>query len=216
MLTLFRMLCGFIIAKMVAIYTGPTGLAFLGQFQSFTTSILGIVNAPLSNGLVRYTREYEVDGFLASSIWWKACVQWTSFILIIIVPIGCLFSGTLSSWIFSTDEYRWLVIITLTTLPFAALGSLVRSVLNGLQQYKTFIFLGITSIFVSTMLMIILIVKYKLEGALIAVAVQPALAGLIMFLFSLQQPWMKIKYWWGNTGTEQRKKTWKLYWYGDN
>ena len=34
LLTFFKMLSGFAIAKVVAIYTGPTGMAMLGQVQS--------------------------------------------------------------------------------------------------------------------------------------------------------------------------------------
>ncbi|ELG0225490.1 O-antigen translocase, partial [Escherichia coli] len=53
-LTLFKMLMGFLIAKVIAIYTGPSGMALLGQLQSLVTGINGIVNAPVGNGIVKY------------------------------------------------------------------------------------------------------------------------------------------------------------------
>ena len=34
LLTLLRMAMGFVIAKVVAVYTGPAGMAMLGQVQS--------------------------------------------------------------------------------------------------------------------------------------------------------------------------------------
>ncbi|ECZ0388180.1 O-antigen translocase, partial [Salmonella enterica] len=57
-LTLFKMLMGFVIAKVIAIYTGPSGMALLGQLQSFVTGVNGIVNAPVGNGIVKYTAEH--------------------------------------------------------------------------------------------------------------------------------------------------------------
>lgn len=42
-LTLYKILSGFIIAKIVALYTGPTGIAMLGQLQSLLTALNGVV-----------------------------------------------------------------------------------------------------------------------------------------------------------------------------
>ena len=47
-LTLAKMAMGFVIAKVVAIYTGPSGMALLGQIQGVVTALNGIVNAPVS------------------------------------------------------------------------------------------------------------------------------------------------------------------------
>lgn len=58
-LTLAKMAMGFAIAKVVAIYTGPAGMALLGQIQGFITSLTGIINAPVSNGIIRYTSEQK-------------------------------------------------------------------------------------------------------------------------------------------------------------
>lgn len=60
-LTLVKMLMGFIIAKVVAIY-GPSGMAMLGQIQSVVTSLNGLVNAPTSNGIIKYTAEFSPKG----------------------------------------------------------------------------------------------------------------------------------------------------------
>lgn len=205
LLTLFRMISGFVIAKVVAIYTGPTGLAFLGQFQSFTVSMLGLVNAPVTNGLVRYTKEYNDCGFQACSPWWRACVQWACAILLVLVSVGCFFSKELSSFIFLDESYYWLINISLLTLPIAVAGSIIKSVLNGLQQYRRFVYLGILSVITSTLIMLLLIFEFGLDGSLFAMAIQPSIAGFIMLLFSLREPWIKIKFWWGSTGSEQRK-----------
>ncbi|EAY8714861.1 O-antigen flippase, partial [Salmonella enterica] len=52
LLTLLKMIMGFIIAKIIAIYTGPAGMAMLGQIQSIINSFNGIINSPVSSGIV--------------------------------------------------------------------------------------------------------------------------------------------------------------------
>ncbi|EHA4924918.1 TPA: O-antigen flippase, partial [Escherichia coli] len=39
--TFIKMIAGFIIGKVVAIYTGPSGVAMLGQVQSLITIVAG-------------------------------------------------------------------------------------------------------------------------------------------------------------------------------
>ena len=71
LLTLIKMAMGFVIAKVVAIYTGPTGMAMLGQVQSMVGSLNGIINAPAGSGVVRFTAEHKDNGFAACSPWWR-------------------------------------------------------------------------------------------------------------------------------------------------
>ncbi|MGL4894240.1 MAG: O-antigen flippase, partial [Shewanella sp.] len=90
LLTLLRMAMGFVIAKVVAIYTGPTGMAMLGQVQSMVGSLNGIINAPAGSGVVRFTAEYKEQGFDACAPWWRAALQWVLIISTIAIPLGLL------------------------------------------------------------------------------------------------------------------------------
>ncbi|WP_421201689.1 hypothetical protein [Aeromonas enteropelogenes] len=70
LLTLLKMVMGFVIAKVVAIYTGPTGMAMLGQVQNMVGSLNGyFINAPAGSGVVRFTAEYKEQGFEACPPW---------------------------------------------------------------------------------------------------------------------------------------------------
>ena len=72
LLTLTRMLSGFIIAKVVAIYIGPSGMAMLGQLQTVITVLNGISTSPAGNGVVRYTAKYYKNGYDDCVPWWRA------------------------------------------------------------------------------------------------------------------------------------------------
>lgn len=199
------MVVGFVIVKVVAIYTGPTGLAMLGQLQSVILVFVGISSSPVGAGIVRYTAEYNQQGLIACAPWWKASLQWAVAIILIVIPVGCIFSENLSFWLFDRYDYAWLIVLIVLTLPLAVCGALFNSVLNGMQRYRLFVGLGIISSLFSGAVMITLIVQESLQGALLAASLQAALVGVIMLLGCMREPWFKLRYWWGKTERENKK-----------
>ena len=206
LLTLLKMCTGFIIAKVVAIYTGPTGMVMLGQIQSVVSILNGVINAPAGSCVIRYTAENIDKGYEECSPWWKASLQWVILLLSIIIPIGFLLSEKLSYWLFDNEKYFWVIIIACCSLPFAAISTLINSVINGQQKYKRYVTLGMISTLVSTSITISLVYFYSMKGALIAASLNSGVIGCIMLIISVRQPWFKLKFWWGKTELEQRKK----------
>lgn len=206
LLTLLRMLSGFVIAKVVAIYTGPTGMAMLGQIQSVIGILNGVINAPAGSGVIRYTAENIESGYDACSPWWRASLQWIIGLLAIFIPLGILLSKPLSLWLFENQKYYWIIILACFALPFVAANTLITSVINGQQKYKRYVALGMISNVISTICMLTLIYYANIQGALIAAAINTAISGCVMVIASLYQPWFKLKYWWGRVESEQRKR----------
>lgn len=205
LLTLVKMVMGFVIAKVVAVYTGPSGMAVLGQVQSLVNGFNGVINSPVNNGVIRYTSENKEYGFEACSPWWKASFQWVIIFCFLLIPVGVVFSASISEWIFGDTEYKWIINTIVICLPFTAIGTLITSVINGQQLYRRYVVLGMISAILSGLLMIVMIIYANLEGALFAAAVQSAIIGIILLLLSLKQPWMRLKYWWGKTANKERK-----------
>lgn len=205
LLTLLKMAMGFVIAKVVAIYTGPTGLAMLGQVQSMVGSLNGLINAPVGSGIIRFTAENKEQGFEACSPWWRASLQWVLIISAIIIPSGLLLAPHIATWLFEDAGLTWVVIVTVCVLPLSAIGTLCNSVINGQQLYRRYVGLGMLSVLASSVLMLGMIVFYNIQGALLAAAVQSALIGVVMLVANLRQPWFKLCYWWGACDTKARK-----------
>ncbi|GKR06550.1 LPS biosynthesis protein [Aeromonas caviae] len=205
LLTLLRMAMGFVIAKVVAIYTGPTGMAMLGQVQSMVGSLNGVINAPVGSGIVRYTAEKKEQGFEACAPWWRAAVQWVLIISAITIPSGLLLAEHIANWLFQDKTLSWIVMTTVCALPLSAIGTLCNSVINGQQLYRRYVGLGMVSVLISSSVMLIMIVQANIKGALLAAAVQSALIGLVMLLANLRQPWLRMRYWWGSTDSSARK-----------
>ncbi|HDZ8979845.1 TPA: O-antigen translocase [Aeromonas veronii] len=206
LLTLLRMAMGFVIAKVVAIYTGPTGMAMLGQVQSLVGSLNGIINAPVGSGVVRFTAEYKEQGFAACAPWWRAALQWVLIISGFAIPVGLLLAKPIAAWLFQDPKLAWVVMVTVCVLPSAAIGTLLNSVINGQQLYRRYIGLGMLSAVISGSVMLSMIALYNIQGALLAAAVQAALIGIVMLIANLRQPWFKLRYWWGAVDPKARKQ----------
>ena len=192
-LTLAKMAMGFAIAKVVAIYTGPSGMALLGQIQGFVTALTGVINAPVSNGVVRYTSEYSKSGYNECSPWWRASLIWVLAIFFILLPFSLLASDKLSEYFFGNIQFHWVITLTVLLLPFSALGTLLLSIINGFQNHRRFIAINFLSVMISSVVMILLIIRYNIKGAIIAATIQTALIGLVIFLVNIKQKWMQIK-----------------------
>ncbi|MGN2671751.1 O-antigen translocase [Aliivibrio fischeri] len=205
LLTLIKMAVGFVIVKVVAVYTGPTGMAMLGQVQSMVSSLNGLINSPAGNGIVRFTAENKEYGFDACSPWWRASVQWVLIIATIGIPVGLLLSDRIATWLFQDSKLAWVVMVTVCVLPLSAIGTLCNSVINGQQLYRRYVSLGMLSVLISSGVMLTMITLYNIQGALLAAAIQSALIGVVMLIANLRQPWLKVCYWWGDTDSQTRK-----------
>ncbi len=177
----------------------------LGQLQGIVTALTGVVNAPISTGVVRYTAENYNQGYEACAPWWRASVNWLIILLLIIIPGGYLLAEPLSIGVFGSSDFGWLIVVTTCILPIAAIGTAITSVINGQQQFRRFFVLGVIATTLSMVLVLGLIVGGRLNGALLAVALQAGLSGVVMLAASLRQPWFKLRYWWGETEPRHRK-----------
>lgn len=206
LLTLLKMAMGFVIAKVVAIYTGPTGLAMLGQVQSLVGSLNGIINAPVGSGVVRYSAENKAHGFDACAPNWRAALQWVIIISAIAIPVGVFLAKPIASSLFEDASLAWVVVVTVCVLPFVAIGTFCNSVINGLELYRRYVGLGMISALVSGSIMLGMIALYNINGALLAAAIQAALIGVVMLIANLRQPWFKLCYFLGAVEPKARKQ----------
>lgn len=206
LLTLLKMAMGFVIAKVVAVYTGPTGLAMLGQVQSLVGSLNGIISAPAGSGVVRFTAENKEQGLDTCTPWWRAALQWILIISAIAILVGLILAKPIANSLLKDANLAWVVTVTVCVLPFAAIGTLCNSVINGQQLYRRYVGLGMLSALISGGLMLAMIALYNIDGALLAAAVQSALIGVVMLIANLRQPWFKLRYWWGAVEPKARKQ----------
>ncbi|EAV7066396.1 O-antigen translocase [Salmonella enterica] len=192
MLTLTRMMSGFVIAKVISVYTGPTGLALLSQLQNFNSIATGLLTSSVNQGVVRYTAENKNRSFKECSQWWKGGLAISLTIVSIFSPIILLFAPSITHFLLGDKKLYPYVIVVIIISPFSILGTLMLSVLNGLQQYRRYIMISIVSVIMSCVMMVLLIQSYGVNGALISASIQNGVIGAIVLIFVSRQPWFKL------------------------
>ncbi|EDP8630014.1 O-antigen translocase [Salmonella bongori] len=197
MLTLLRMAAGFLMAKVIAIYLGPTGMAMLGQVQNIVAILNGLITAPVSPALIRYTAENFDGSYLKCSPWWRASLGWVLIFILILIPVFYISSDILSLWLFGSDQYSYLIKIIALCLPVSVVGIIINAINNGLQHYKKYVLWGMVSVIISTSVMILLVIYKNVDGALLAISIQNAIIGFVLLILSINEPWLKFKYWVG-------------------
>jgi len=205
LLTLIKMAMGFVIAKIVAIYAGPTGMAMLGQVQSLVNGFNGIINAPTGNSVVRFTAENANKEYIDSSPWWRASLQWVFFLSVLIIPMGYIFSENIAELVFHDKSLSWVVVSTVISLPLTAFGTFIISVINGLQHYQRYIITGMVSAVISGIIVIGMIIYGGLKGALLALSIQYAIIAIVAVVINLNQPWLRSVFLWGKTSKAAKK-----------
>ncbi len=180
---LVRIAGGVAASKIIALFIGPSGLALIGNFRNFLSSVDTVATLGLQNGIIKYVAENEKDRNKLAKV--LTTVLTTLLILIIIVSIALFFlSGYWSRWIFNDhDEYAWVIRILAFLLPWYGGNIILVSILNGFGRYKDVIYLNIWGNITGVALSALLIWQMGVEGALLGIIISPA--SLFIFSFYL-------------------------------
>lgn len=190
--TLIKILSGFIITKVIAIYIGPSGLAIIGQLQNFIMLVKTVAGDFLKTAITKYTAEYENDENKKYDLWSSSFKL--AFVLNFVVLVGLIyFSNDLSYYLFHTLEYAFVFKILAISLPFFVSNTILLAILNGQKQIKQYIFLNIVLSIVSLFIVVILSVLYEVEGALVAYVVSQAIVFFITLIYLRKETWLKLK-----------------------
>ncbi|TLS71841.1 O-antigen translocase [Aliarcobacter thereius] len=190
--TIIKLISAFVINKVIAIYIGPTGLAAVGQLQSFISIITTFSNGAISSGIVKYTAEYqtieEKQKIFSSSI----VISLICSLIISIFLFG--FSDYLSELILKDSSYSSIFIIFAVTIFLFALNMVLVSILNGQKEIKKYVLVNIAGSIFSLIFTSILIMQLNLMGALYALVVNQSVIFFVTLVFVLRSSWFKLKY----------------------
>lgn len=175
-----RIAGGLVASKILALFVGPGGLALIGNFRNFLSSVDIMSTLGFQNGIIKYVAENEKNEDRLVKI--LATVFYT---LLAVILFTSLLLGGLSfywsNWIFNGDlAYTWVFIVLAILLPWYAGNIIIVSILNGLGRYKQVISVTIWGNITGVLLSALLIWKLGINGALIGLILSPA----SLFLFS--------------------------------
>jgi len=190
--TLIKILSGFVIVKVIAVYAGPTGLALMGQLQNFLSIVITFGQGASSTGVVKYLAEYREDEETKKRLISTAfkISLWTTLFVSLILLLGANFW---SSILFDTDEYTYIIIVLAFTLVFFVLNSLFLAILNGHKEIKKFVLANMAGSLVSLFITSLLAVYYGVFGALLALTINQSIVFFVTLFFVVKSPWFQSR-----------------------
>jgi O-antigen/teichoic acid export membrane protein len=173
-ITFIRISSGFVAGKLIAVVTGPSGVAAVGAFTNFISIALTFGNGAINNGVVKYVSEYHLEldkqqrlintSFKISFY----CSLGTGTIIFLLAPF-------LSSWILSDINYTNITRVLGVTIFFYSINTLIISILNGQGNIKKYTLINVIGSIISLLLTAILVLTFKIIGALYSLILSPSI-----------------------------------------
>lgn len=174
MSTSVKMLAGLVVGKAVALVSGPSGVATIGQFQNFVQIILTAAKGGLDTGVTKYTAEYGSDEARSTTLFSTAarlCAGSCAIVSLVLL----LGATPLATFFLHSPQYAYVLRLFGLTLCLFVANSLLLAIVNGLHEIRTFIVINIVQSLLTLFLTVAFIALWGLDGALIALVTNQSL-----------------------------------------
>lgn len=175
----FVKLCvGFISSKVIAYFLGPQGMALMGNLQNIMQTVHTLATGGMYNGMVKYVAQFknnldELKKVISTSFYLGVAATFTMALVLIYGADYWAVS------ILNNKTYDFIFLILGASLPMYSANMLCMSIINGYGKYTKVVKLNILGNILGLGISVLLIWQQGLEGALIAMVVNPALLFLI-------------------------------------
>ena len=188
-----RIASGFISNKVVAIYTGPAGVALVGAFTNFILIVFTFANGAINTGIVKYTAEYSEDESRLKRLFstaFKISVWCSVFVGIILL----FFGNYLVSWVFTSPIFVMPVRVLGLTILLYSLNSLLISILNGKSELRAYTIVNSAATTVGLLFTIVLVYFYNIKGALYSLVLAQSVVFFISIALVMRSSWFSWDY----------------------
>lgn len=188
--TVIKILTGFIVNKVIAIYVGPTGIAQIGQLQNFFSIVSNLSNFSISQGVTKYVSFYgEEEDTQKKYI--NAAITISFIASIITGLIIILLHNRLSIILLNSDQFSDIFIYIGIFLILYAINSILLAAVNGFQKIRKFTLINVTQSLFGLVLSILLTVKWELKGAMYAYILSQTLVLFISIGYLFKEDWVR-------------------------
>ena len=185
-----------ILNKVLALYVGPSGYAMIGQFQNALAVALSLGGGVMGPGVTKGTAQHFDDQSQQHAVWQTA--------------LKLTLSATLAASLLFLVAHQWLSSMLLEradmgtvfiglglALPAIAVNNLLLAIINGKKDVATFVSANIIGSLLSLLVVGTLTYAWGLYGALLAIAISPAVALLATGVLVSRRDWFRLTYLWG-------------------
>ena len=173
-----KIVAGLFTSKFIAIFIGAEGLAQVGNLSSFLKAIQSFSALGFYKGLVKYIAEFRDKNERLSEV--LSTSFYIGFISTMAAAFGCYyFAEHINTFLFGTVNYIYVIEALALVLPLYSLNAFCFAIMNGFSKYKFLLIISIIGQIAGLLITLLLIWQDKIDGALVAVAITPALIFLI-------------------------------------
>lgn len=177
----FKIGIGLVTSKLLAVFVGPSGMALLGNLRNFTSSLESISTLGFTNGIVKYTAESKQNKYQLQKIISTTFISLLAVAIVLSVVLF-FFASYWNNQIFGKNfEYQIVFRALALALPWYAVSLLFLSLINGLGKFKEVIWVNIIGNVIGLLVSIFMILHFKTLGALLSIAITPALLFFVTF-----------------------------------
>lgn len=192
MQTAAKILAGFVVVKVVALTSGPGGLAQLGQFQNLVAIITILSGGMFYTGVTKLIAEHGKTNEQRLTI--VRAVLIASVVCSIVVASLLIFFGEYLSQHALKDVHLDGIVPALPLLIFlSVLNGLWLATLNGLRRIRELVLTNIAASALMVILVFVLAPRFGQIGAFLSILLPPAIVVLAALLRSLRyRHWVAI------------------------
>jgi PST family polysaccharide transporter len=207
--TIVKIITGFFINKIIAVFSGPSGLAIIGNFQNFLSMLNTASTGAIDSGIIKYTSEYQTNIDKKNSIV-SSGVRIVIICSLILACVLIIFHVNISNVIIQTDQYANLLLLLGFTILLSAANTFFLSVLNGHKEIKKIISVNIISSCAGLILTLVLSYYYSIEGALYSLIINQSFIVFISLFFVVNTKWSSWKLFFSGANRESTTRLLKF------
>ncbi len=192
--TAIKLISGFILIRYIAIQTGPKGIAYLGQFQTFFAGFLIVLSGGFNIGLVRFSAEEKKNNFNKNYL--GNAISIGIFLSILVPLLLILFANKIAFSIFNSPDFVGVFYQLALGCSFIVFYQVIIAVLNGWGELNKLIVCKISCSLLLLISSVITVHLYGIYGALLSIVWMQVLASLIalvvfVHLNNFKWSWLK-------------------------
>ena len=186
--TAISLLVRLISNKIVAVYLGTNGIFLLGQLKDFLRLSNVLSGFGIENGIIKYTSEFQESDEELKKILSTSFKIHLIFSLIFSILI-LIFSNIIAEYLSLDFESKfYFLVLSISVISFS-IHTLLMSIINGIKRIKLYVTINVISVVISAIVMITLVLKYAVIGALYALIINQIITlAVTCILFYLYKP----------------------------
>ena len=186
--TAISLLVRLISNKIVAVYLGTNGIFLLGQLKDFLRLSNVLSGFGIENGIIKYTSQFQESDEELKKILSTSFRIHLIFSLIFSILI-LFFSNIIAEYLSLDFESKfYFLVLSISVISFS-IHTLLMSIINGIKRIKLYVTINVVSVVISAIIMITLVLKYAVIGALYALIINQIITlAVTCILFYLYKP----------------------------